>query len=321
MRSSWRSPRWCSVACCTLLMLAACDKDKDSTPKDKATDKGKAKGGSPDAKKDGDEVESLVVADADEGGAGPVPPQESMVFFTVEGALYPLGCYDKASKAMTGGKGCREMVKTGDKVRVASHDSQYNKVAGEPTVPQCLAGSGKKIGIGVEGITEGADFKYAAWPPSTLKAVHEVDPESTQPAAITLDDEDKAKLFAAIKSNWSGAKGEVQAHQVAQIDADGQGKKDTVYSVFLPHPKLAEQYLWSGAFLALEGNLDAPILLEKSKSKRDVFEVRGWLNLDGAGSNELWMRMVFEESTGDHLLNISSGKAVALSRFSCKVER
>lgn len=302
-----------AVSLCSLaLVLAACKKD-DEEDKPKAETKKEAK----ETPKEEDDAGSLMVAEGEGEIEGPVPPDTSMVFFTVEGALYPLGCYDKDKGTMAGGTDCLAMVKAGDDVRLASHDTQYTRKAGEREEPQCLIGSGKKYGVGVADISAGADFRYASWPPSGIKAVNEVDPRSLEPAALQLSDDEIAKLRKAM----GGKDGEVKAHQVADVDVDGNGKKDKVYSAYIPHPRINEEYTWSGAFLAIDGNLDNLLLLDKSKSKRDVFEVQGWLNLDGKDTSELWMRLVFEESAGDQLVNVAGGKAVPLAKHSCAVAR
>lgn len=306
---------WTSTLCAVALSLAGCPSEDEPAKDDK---KGAKK---EDKKEEGeqDDAGSLMVAEGDGGVDGPVPPEVSMVFFAVEGALYPLACFDKDAKAIKTGDACLKMVKPGDAVRVASHDSQYNKKAGEPVEPQCLAGSGKKHAIGVEGITEGADFLYGTWPPAGIKVVKEVESDSTGPAAVQIGDEETSKLKAAIQSAGGTVKDELKVHQVAEIP--GLTDKDKVYSVYVPDPKVLEQYKWSGAFLAEGGSLDKLTLIAKSKSKKDVFEVRGSMDLDGDKVNELWMRIVFAEGSGDRIYKLSSGKVEAVGKWSCGAVR
>ena len=305
-----------ATVCAVALGLAACPSEEDSGKKDDDTKETKK-----DTKEEGEEDDagSLMVAEGDGGVDGPVPPDTSMVFFAVEGSLYPLACFDKDAGAIKSGDACLKMVKAGDDVRVASHDSQYNKKAGEPIEPQCLAGSGKKVAIGVDGITEGADFLYGTWPPSGIKIVKEVDADSTSPSRAHVTDDEKAKLEAAIKAAGGRTGEELKVHQVAEVV--GLTDKDKVYSVYVPDPKVLEQYKWSGAFLAEGGSLDKLTLLEKSKTKKDVFEVRGWMDLDGDKKSELWMRLVFAEGAGDRLVKLESGKATAVGKWSCGAVR
>jgi hypothetical protein len=108
-------------------------------------------------------------------------------------------------------------------------------------------------------------------------------------------------------------------HQVAEVH--GITAKDKFFSVYVPHPKIAEQYSWSGAFLAEGGDMAKLQLVEKSKSKKDVFEVRGWLDLDGDKANELWLRIVWEENAGDRVVTLKGGKPKALGQWSCGAAR
>jgi len=89
----------------------------------------------------------------------------------------------------------------------------------------------------------------------------------------------------------------------------------------VPDPKVLEQYKWSGAFLAEGGSLDKLTLLEKSKTKKDVFEVRGSLDLHGDKVHELWMRLVFAEGAGDRIVKLKGGKPDPVSKWSCGAVR
>jgi hypothetical protein len=311
MRRLLSTATLCTVAFC----LAGCPSEEEPAKKDDTKESKK------DTKEEGeqDDAGSLMVAEGDGGVDGPVPPETSMVFFSVEGALYPLACFDKDAGALKSGNDCLKMVKPGDAVRVASHDSQYNKKAGEPVEPQCLAGSGKKVAVGVEGITEGADFLYGTWPPAGIKVVKEVDKDSLSPRALHLSDDETSAIKAAIKAAGGSVGEELKVHQVAEVH--GITAKDKFFSVYVPHPKIAEQYSWSGAFLAEGGDMAKLQLVEKSKSKKDVFEVRGWLDLDGDKANELWLRIVWEENAGDRVVTLKGGKPKALGQWSCGAAR
>lgn len=295
------------------LLAAACDKGddkgKDTTKEAKADAKAGAEGKEPA----GDEGEpTLQVAEGDQGAEGPVPPETSMVFFQVEGALLPLACFDKEKGTLSAGTECLDLVPSDAQVRVSGGDQAFNKKVGERIEPRCLAGSGKKIALDAEALTGGAEFTFGAWPPSALKIVTLVPEDSTSPAATSLDDDTKAKLAKVVP-----AKGEVSAHQVAEIDIDGNAEKDGIYSVFVPHPTMAEQYTWSGVFLAPDGNLDQLVLLAKSQSRKDVFEVLGVLDVDGKDTRELWIRMVYEEGAGDAVFQLQGKDAKPLGAWSC----
>jgi hypothetical protein len=299
------------------LLAAACNRGGDEDGKDgKAKTDAKAKGdGKADGGAAGDEGEpTLKVAEGNEGVDGPVPPDTSMVFFQVEGALIPLACFDKDKGTLSGGVGCLSLVPAEAQVRVSAGDEAFNKKVGERATPTCLDGTDDKDALSAEGLTGGAEFTYGTWPPSGLKLVALVPEDSTSPRATQIDDDTKAKLAKAIP-----AKGEITAQQVAEIDVDGDAEKDGIYSAFIPHKSMQGQYAWSGVFLAPDGNLDAPVLLTHSPSGKHVFEVIGALDVDGKGDRELWIRMVYAEAAGDAVFQLEGNGAKPLAKWSCGV--
>ena len=96
MRRLLCSATLCAVALC----LPGCPKEEEPAKDSKETKK------EADKEAEEDDAGSLVVAEGDGGVDGPVPPDTSMVFFGVEGALYPLACFDKASGKSD--KGCEK---------------------------------------------------------------------------------------------------------------------------------------------------------------------------------------------------------------------
>ena len=300
------------------------DKTKDDGKAAKADSKGDGKtdtkDGAGDEKGDASAESggepSLQVAADDDVDPGPVPPESDMVFFVVENSLLPLGCFVKDEGAIKAGKDCLGLPKEGDEARVGSASATDVTKIGGPTEPLCLAGSGKKVALAGDGLGGGATFHFGAWPRSTYKAITVVEEETLEPDSLNLSEEQQTKLLAAVVS--AGGKGDtVKAHQVASLDVNGSGEPDLLFSVFTPDPKTDERYLFSGAFLAMDGNLDGLTLLEKSRSKEDVFEARATVDLDGDGSRELWMRMVFAEGAGDRLVNVAGGKAAPVGPWTC----
>ena len=292
---------------------AGCKKD-DAEADGKAADaKGDAKGdGKGDAKEE-DDAGSLKVATGDEGVDGPVPPDSSMVFFAVEGALLPLACFDKDKGKVESGDACLDLVPKDGTLRVSSIDSEYNKPVGERVEPDCTAGSGKKNALAIEGMSDAANYKFGAWPPSGIKIVKLVSDESLDDASLQLSDDEKTALGKAIGRDGAG----IEPHQIAEIDADGSDKKDKIYSVYIPDPKVVEQYAWSGILIARDGDLANLVLLETSKSKKDLYEVKGTLDLDGDKKPELWMRQVFAEGSGDRLTKVTEKGADPIGKWSC----
>lgn len=310
-------------ALCALILLGGCDRLTGGGEGKEAADDGKAakadEGGDAGKKAEeggGDDANALKVAEDGATVEGPVPPETSMVFFAFENELMPLGCFDKDKNSISAGEACLDMVKEGELVRLASHDSQYSRKVTGRVEPECLAGSGKKSGLSVEGATGGADFVYGSWPQSGLKIVTMIDKETLSPLALDLGDDEKAKLAAGIKAAGGGG-GDVEAHQIAEFDLDGNDKKDKFYAVFIQDPNMQEQYKWSGAFVAVDGDLGSLVHVATSKSKRDVFELRGVLNLDGSGPAELWVRLAFDEGAGDRLFQIDGKKAKAIGQWTC----
>lgn len=318
---SWRAPSSITGLLTLSFALAGCPKKDDEDGKDDGkADDGKADGKA-DGKDDGEDdgEPTLQVAGGDETVEGPVPPDTSMVLFSIEGALVPVACFDKDAGAIKAGDDCKKMVKEGDEVRLdAGFSNARNKALGGPTEPQCLAGAGKEVAIAVENLKE-ANYKYATWPPSGVKAVKLVDAEETTGgSATTLDEDTEGKLLAAIKKDKASVGDELTLHQRAEVELDDNGKKDVFLSVHIKDPKIIEQYAWSGVFLARDGNLDELVLIDKSKSKKDVFELRGTVNLDGAGDQELWFRVVQAEGGGgDRVYQIEGGAAKGVGDWTC----
>ncbi len=307
------------------LAPVSCNKGSKDEKGGKETKDGKdgkdakdAKGGKADANGEGGEP-TLAVNEGDAPIDGPLPPDESLVFFGVEGALYPLACFDKATKKIESGPACLKMVPPGSDVRLASKFSSFNKKAGELTEPQCMAGVGKKIAIAVEGITEGADFIYATWPRQGVKLVSRPTDDSSSPAKTQLGDTDKAAVAAAIAKE--GAKGDVQVNQVAEIDLDGDGKAEKVIAAFVPDPSSPESYRWSGLLVGAEGKLNSLVKVEGLKNKLATFELRGALDLNGDKSAELWLHRSSEDgSAGDRVYQKGSSGWAGVGTWTCGVE-
>lgn len=302
------------------LVLAGCPKKDDATDGGKddakaAKDGGKDKG---DDKAGSDEGEaSLKVAEGDDNTDGPLPPEASMVLFSIEGSLMPLACFDKASGTIKDGKACLGLVKEGESVRLdAGFSNARNKPAGGRVEPTCLDGAGKEVAIAVEGISE-ANYKFATWPPAGVRAVKLVEDDTLGGSATAVDEDVQGKLLAAMQKSRGSLKGAVVVHQVAKVDLDDNKKKDVFYSAFIRDPKIMEQYAWSGIFLARDGNVDDLVLVEKSKSRKDVFEVRATVNLDGKGDKEAWIRLVWAEGGGDRVYRFDGGAPAAVGKWTC----
>jgi hypothetical protein len=324
---STRSLAVLSLALSSILAVPGCKKPDAADSKDAKKDGKDAKA---DAKKDGKDAKadakadekadageegSLQVADGDAAIEGPVPPETSAVFYGVEGALYPLACFDKDKKKLLPGSDCLALVAAGTDVRIASKFSSFNKKAGALTEPTCMAGTGKKVAIAVEGITQGADFAYGTWPPSAIKIVALTGDDTTSPPKTVPNESDKDKLVAAAGG------GELMIDQIAEADLDGDGKADKVITAHVPNPALDEVYKWSGVLVARGGDFGKLEEVVSLKNKPDAFEVRGSLDLDGDKSAELWVRRTSQDGgAGDTVFAGPGGKWKRVGGWSCGIE-
>ncbi len=260
----------------------------------------------------------LEVAAGDEVEDGPLPPDSDMVFFANDGGLLPLGCFDAKTKKVTGGAACLDRVPEGAKVRLGTPTTTAKRAVTGRIEPLCLSGSGKKVALGVEGLGEGASYVVGVWPPATYRAVALV-PEETKSKKATRLGEDLAAQLRAALSRLGAPSGDVEAVQVASVDVDGNGTPDRFFSLVVPDPKNDERYRFSGALWAPDGDIGRAVLVDRSKRKEDVFELRGLVDLDGDGTKELWLRMNFAEGGGDRLVRLRGRKAEPLGRWTCGV--
>ncbi len=302
-------------------LLAGCkggESPSDDKADAKAAGKTEGKGGEKAAAAGGSGEPTLQVAGEDKVADAPLPPKGSLVWFAVDGSLLPLGCFSPEAGKIETGAACLGRVAAGQPVWVAAgQNHQVVKVTG-PVEPLCMAGTGKKVALGAEGLESGGDYEFGVWPAGANRAIRMVSDDTTKPAALQLDAEQQSKLQAAVAAA-GGRKGEVRAHQVAEVDVNGSGAPDLFFSVFVPHPKTDERYLWTGAFLALDGDLSAPLFLGKARTSEDVLELRGVADVDGDGTAELWVRLVFAEGAGDRLYAVTGGKSRPLGAWSCGV--
>ena len=53
----------------------------------------------------------------------------------------------------------------------ANREPPWSLVGSSSVEPDCTAGSGKKNALAIEGITDGANYKFGTWPPAGIKVV------------------------------------------------------------------------------------------------------------------------------------------------------
>lgn len=298
------------------LALAACGKKDDGSKADPKKADAKAAPAKADAKAADPGEPSLKVADGAANDPGPVPPETSMVFFTVEGSLLPLACFDKEAGAIKSGAACLGLVAAGQEARVSSGDTSAVVKVGEPAEPLCTAGDGKKTALAADGVSGGANYVWAAWPRSAFKTVDAIAASTVKAEGEPLAEAERTAMEAAVKKAGGRLGGDLLAHQIVEVQTT-KDRKDKIFSVFVRDPKVTERYLFSGLFAAVGGDLGNIVQLEKSRSKQDVFEIRGSTDLDGNGTRELWVRIVFEEGGGDRLVQFDGKAPAPIGKWSC----
>src|SRR5690606_27654981 len=84
--------------------------------------------------------------------SGPVVPETRAVFFTVDGALIPIGCFDKAKNKLAGGKDCLALVKADDEVYLRSNSVEKLDKIGAPKSSMCQPGEAKPTSLGIASV-------------------------------------------------------------------------------------------------------------------------------------------------------------------------
>jgi hypothetical protein len=155
-------------------------------------------------------------------------------------------------------------------------------------------------------------FAYGAWPRPAITADTRAPAETTKAENVTVGDTEKTKLLAS-----GGVEGEIIVNQVwADIDLDGDGKADKLFAAYVPNPSNPEAHKWSGVVFAKAGNIEELTVIEAIKSKPDVMEVKGVLDLDGDKKSEIWIRRTSEDgSAGERLYKL--GKGDAIGKWTC----
>jgi hypothetical protein len=246
--------------------------------------------------------------------SGPKPPEVNAVFFSVDGALLPLACYDATTKQLKGGNECGSMVAQGSEVYMASS-------FGKKTLDKTGAGTKTSLcadenALPTPQLDAGGAFDWAVWPKSLAPTVVQIDPKTWSDRGALLSDDEKAKVEAAI-AKTSQAKGEFRSRQKANVDIDGDGKDEIFVSAVIAHPTDPDRNLFSALYMAPAGNWDDLLLLDRGKKDIDVVRLRGVVDLDGDGKRELWTGIIFEGGAGDRVMRIAGGKPESLASWTC----
>ena len=304
----------------TLLLALPCSFLLTACPAGEATDgkadEGKADDGKADEPDDKPEEPPADPPAPEIDLAGPVPPETSAVLFSVEGALIPLACFDQGKQKLLGGKDCLPLVKKGDEVFLGSDTGKVIEKITDPKNALCEVGD-KPTSLGTPGLERGDSYSYGTFPKSLARVVEAATADNESDEATKLSDDETAKLNAAVLAKAKKAeKGTMRSTSKVEFDMDGDGTKETFFSIVVDHPTSTDQYLFSGLFMAKGGNLDQLVLLESTK-KPDILRARGAVDLDGDGAKELWLGLTFEGGSADRVARMKGDKLEYLAKWTC----
>lgn len=310
-RRSPLSPLTLSLA----LLLAACNQGGDAKKTDGKVDpKADVKVAAPteDPKRDpGTSLDKAVVA---VDLAGPVPPEASAVFFAVDGALIPLGCYLHDKKKLASGKDCLHIAKPGAEVYLKSSTVEKLDTLGAPKAALCeVGGAGTPTSLSVPAVDAGAPFDYAVTPKSLARQVVLMPEDSWGDRKPSLSAEETAALTALAK-----VEGALTIRQVATQDLDNDTKPEKIVSVFQTNPKDSERFSFSGVFVQFASAPGTWTLVESNSNDTLTFTVRAGLDLDGDKNHELWLNSVSTDGAGgDRIYQVSKTGGTGLGKWTC----
>lgn len=246
--------------------------------------------------------------------AGPIPPEASAVFFTVDGALIPLACYLHDKKKIASGKDCAKVVKEGDEVYLKSKSVENLDKLGAPKAAMCEGPvSGTPTSLSVPAVDAGATFDFAVSPKSFARQVVLLPEDSWSEKKPALDAAEIAALTTLAKVT-----GELSVRQVALQDLDGDAAPEKIVSVAQINPKDSERFIFSGVFLQRGSAPGTWQLLESRVNDTASFTVRAALDLDGDRNHELWINAVTTEGGGgDRIYQLTQTGATGLGKWSC----
>jgi len=294
------------------LLLAACGGD---AKKDAKVDvKADVKVETPPADVKHDPSTSLDKAVVAIDLAGPLPPEASAVFFTVDGALIPLACYLHDKKKLASGKDCLKVAKQGDEVYLKSNITEKLDIIGAPKAALCeVGGAGTPSSLSVPAVDAGAPFDYAVAPKALARQVVLMPEDSWGDRKPGLSAEDTAALTGLAK-----VEGALTIRQVANQDLDGDAAADKIVSVFQINPKDSERFSFSGVFVQYASAPGSWVLVESNKNDTLSYTVRAALDLDGDRNHELWINSVSTDGAGgDRIYQVTKTGATGLGKWSC----
>lgn len=293
------------LACALPVAIAACSSKEPEKKEDKPEDK------APEPEPEPEPTPAEPRFDL----SGPTPPDTSAAMFAVDGALLPIGCFDKDKGAFATGADCAALVAEGSEVYM---EDSYGKKALDKTgagTKDSLCGDAG--GLPTSGLDGGAAYDWAVWPKSLGNTFTQIDPETWSDKGARLEEVEEKAVLAAI-AEVRNVKGDFQPRQKASVDIDGDSKEELFISAIVVHPSTTDEFLFSGLFMAPGGDLGNLVLIDKAKKGRaDVIQLRGVVDLDGNGTGELWTGIAFDGGNGDRVVQLVDGAPKPLGKWTC----
>jgi len=243
-------------------------------------------------------------------------------------ALVPLACADQGQLA--GGRPCLGLVPLGSEVAL---EGGRRVVADGRGIALCEEEAGRAVGLTLAGAVEGAG--WAIWPPSALDRVKPAraalpgDPAATCRGwcsfartghpRVRVTEEQRQRLaiaVARIAPELGRRAARLQVVQEITLDMEGDGKPERIYSVVVMEPKA--RYAFALSALLLERGLQLALLRRQNS---DAIVVRGTLDLDGDGGQELHLLLVptAGAGSGQMLLTLDAGgRAGLVGHYACE---
>ncbi len=312
-------PRRSPVATCTCVLVLAlslpsCNRGDDSKKSEPQADTKTAPEPAPAAQRDpGTSLDKAAVAiDL----AGPVPPEATGVFFTVDGALIPIGCYLADKKKIAGGKDCLAAAKAGDEVYLKARASEQLDTLGAPKDALCeVGGGGTPSSMSVPAVDAGATFDFATSPKSLARVVIPLPETSWGEQKPALSAEELAELTKLAKID-----GELSIRQVGLVDIDGDENPDKLVTAFQIHPKDSERFSFSGVFVQRTTIPGTWTVVESIKNDVKSFTIRAVIDFEGDRNHELWVNALLTDGGGgDRIYQLTKTGATGLAQWTCSI--